>query len=235
MLVIGGALALSAGEVLAGDYATCILDQMPEVMNDTAARSVMVLCNQKYPAGMREIKTGSGRGMWGYDSGLECIREKAKGTASPLGAKILGAACHRLYDEPRPFDPSTAVPENPQPVQAPPVPVPAPVATPPAPTPSAADIHYQRIHAAHPDADVIVGSPAFKRWISAVPQRQLILTGGTTDQVIQLFTDYQRSQVPAQPQIQAAPIEENPPCEFKQVMSDAELQACGVGGRKSQQ
>jgi len=51
---------------LAGNFATCLLDELPSTQNDNAAYQV---CSDKYPARYDGVAQGSGRGVFSYDSG----------------------------------------------------------------------------------------------------------------------------------------------------------------------
>lgn len=89
--------------VLAGDYATCLLDRLPGVQNDAAATAAYQLCMSKHPGGLAAVKQGAGRGFLGFDSGAECTLKKAADTRSNRAAHMIGAACRKLYDEDGPW------------------------------------------------------------------------------------------------------------------------------------
>lgn len=82
----------------AADFATCILDKMPGTQNDVAAQAIYQVCNSKH-GGLQTVAQGSGRGLFGYDSGAECTAKKAGDTRSNQAAHMIGVACRRLYDE----------------------------------------------------------------------------------------------------------------------------------------
>ena len=84
---------------LAANYATCLLDKLPGTQNDVAANATMQVCVGKHPGGMAAVKQGSGRGMFGHDSGAECTAQKAGDTRSNQAAYLIGMACRKLYDE----------------------------------------------------------------------------------------------------------------------------------------
>jgi Tfp pilus assembly protein PilE len=50
--------------------------------------------------------------------------------------------------------------------------------------------HLRRIYAAHPDADAIHDSPGFKAWVAKYPAYQRILSKGSTQEIIEMFTAY---------------------------------------------
>ena len=85
--------------VWAGNFAECILDKMPGVQNDVAARAVFQICNVESPGGIQSVKQGSRIGMFGYKSGAQCTAKKAGATRSNQGAFLIGTACRQLYDE----------------------------------------------------------------------------------------------------------------------------------------
>jgi hypothetical protein len=50
--------------------------------------------------------------------------------------------------------------------------------------------HLRRIYAAHPDADAIHDSAGFKAWVAKYPAYQRILSKGSTQEIIEMFTAY---------------------------------------------
>lgn len=97
------ALLLAAcSSAWAANYATCLLDKLPGTQNDVAAQAVYQVCKSKH-GGLQAVAQGSGRGLFGYDSGAECTAKKAADTRSNQAAHMIGAACRKLYDEPNPF------------------------------------------------------------------------------------------------------------------------------------
>lgn len=93
-------LLLATVPAFAANYATCLLDALPGTQNDVAAHAAMQVCQSKHPGGLEAVQQGSGRGIFGYNSGAECTAKKAGDTRSQRAAYIIGAACRRLYDEP---------------------------------------------------------------------------------------------------------------------------------------
>ena len=81
----------------AANYATCILDKMPGTQNDVAAQAIYQVCNSKH-GGIQTVAQGSGRGLFGYDSGAECTAKLASETRSNQAAYMIGAACRKLYE-----------------------------------------------------------------------------------------------------------------------------------------
>jgi hypothetical protein len=86
--------------LFAGNYATCLLDKLPGVVNDVAAAAGANYCKQRHPSGLEGTKQGSGRGFLGYDSGAECTMKKGSATSSGYAGRLISAACNRLYDQP---------------------------------------------------------------------------------------------------------------------------------------
>ena len=92
-------LTLAAAPAFAADFATCLLDRLPGVANDTAAYATRQVCLGKHPGGIEAVMQGSGRGLLGFDSGAECTAKKAGDTRSNQAALLIGMACRKLYDE----------------------------------------------------------------------------------------------------------------------------------------
>lgn len=91
---------LTTAPAFAANYATCLLDDLPGTQNDVAAHATMQVCQGKHPGGLEAVQQGSGRGIFGYNSGAECTAKKAGETRSQRAAYMIGAACRQLYDEP---------------------------------------------------------------------------------------------------------------------------------------
>ena len=99
---LGLALAFAfAGQAQAANYATCLLDKLPGTMNDQTASAIRNICSDKYS---NDAPQGSGRGMFSYKSGSECLAAKGKDTRSARSVQLMSWACNRLYDEPNFFD-----------------------------------------------------------------------------------------------------------------------------------
>ncbi len=97
-LAVAALLALP-GLAMAGNFATCLLDELPGTQNDSAAGAAYQVCSGKYPARYDGVAQGSGRGFFGYDSGAECALAKAKDTRSNNAAGMIRVACNRLYNK----------------------------------------------------------------------------------------------------------------------------------------
>lgn len=84
---------------LADNFASCVLDRMPDSQNDAATYAVMQLCHQKFPEGYKDILQGTGRGWFGYNSGSECAIKKAANTTNNKAGGAIRVACNCLYDK----------------------------------------------------------------------------------------------------------------------------------------
>ena len=91
--------ALLPSVAAAGNFATCLLDKLPEVQNDIAAQAVYQVCNAKHPGAFGSVAQGGGRGLFSPTSGAECLMKKGGETRSHRAAALIVVACRRLYDE----------------------------------------------------------------------------------------------------------------------------------------
>lgn len=101
--MIALALTMSPTIAFAGNFATCLLDKLPGVQNDSTAMAINKLCLDKYPDGLTWIERGSGRGFLSYDSGAECAAKKGASTPSNAGGRMIFVACNVLYNKPIPI------------------------------------------------------------------------------------------------------------------------------------
>lgn len=85
---------------MAGNFAECLLDELPGIQNDNTASAAYQVCTARHPGRYAGVAQGAGRGFFGYDSGAECALRKARDTRSQLASGMIRAACARLYDEP---------------------------------------------------------------------------------------------------------------------------------------
>lgn len=97
-------LAFVSPAAFAGNFATCLLDDLPGVQGDAAAIAINKVCIAKYPGGLVSVSQGSGRGLFGYNSGAECAAKLAAKTPSRPAGTLIFYACNKLYNEPNPFD-----------------------------------------------------------------------------------------------------------------------------------
>ena len=104
-------LSLASFNAFAGNYATCLIQHMPDLNNDSAAYAAGRLCIKEHPGGLQAVEQGSGRSFFAYKSGAECTLKKGGETRSQVAGQMIFVACNRLYDEPPKFDPTTARPE----------------------------------------------------------------------------------------------------------------------------
>nr|WP_298168314.1 hypothetical protein [uncultured Pseudomonas sp.] len=98
LLLIAALFALPAF-ASAGNFATCLLDELPGVQNNNAAGAAYQVCSAKYPERYANVEQGSGRGFFGFDSGAECALSKARDTRNQDAAGMIRVACNRLYDK----------------------------------------------------------------------------------------------------------------------------------------
>ena len=83
----------------ADNYATCILDKMPDAQDEPAVTAAYQSCHQAFPAGLGDVNQGSGQEFFSpYSNGAECAQDKTANMASRRGAMLIRAACKRLYD-----------------------------------------------------------------------------------------------------------------------------------------
>lgn len=83
-----------------------------------------------------------------------------------------------------------------------------PVATQP-PAPSAQEAHFQKIYAAHPDADAVFTSTGFQDWLSQNPKYQRVPKEGSTQEVIAMFTEFKRALATPLKKWDAATVQRN--------------------------
>ncbi|WP_417914019.1 hypothetical protein [Candidatus Electronema sp. JM] len=76
------------------NYFECILDKMPGVKNDTVASETMQICRKEFP-NQSEVKKKSA--IIGIKNSSECVLKYAKDETSPLSARLIKAACYKLY------------------------------------------------------------------------------------------------------------------------------------------
>lgn len=100
MKLVVALLAIAPSISFAGNYATCLLKNLPGLQNEAAANAAIKLCLTEYPGGIGNVPQGDGRGFLGYKSGAECAMKKAGETRSQLAGNGIYLACRRLYDEP---------------------------------------------------------------------------------------------------------------------------------------
>lgn len=95
----------------AGNFAECLLDKLPGVRSNQATTASLRLCLSQYPGKFESVPQGVGRGLFAkYSSGDECTVELAKEVTDRQAGVLIAKSCRRLYDEPAPFNPSSAVP-----------------------------------------------------------------------------------------------------------------------------
>lgn len=99
-------LLLASCSAVAGNFAECILDDMPGASNGVATGAVFRSCSQSFPGQYHGVVKGSGKGLFGFKNGNECTIKKAKATTFQPAASAISVACGCLYDLPQ-FDGQT--------------------------------------------------------------------------------------------------------------------------------
>jgi hypothetical protein len=97
---IAAARARDPDGKIAAKNAKCLIDNLPNVESDSAVWSIYDGCYTENPSKLELVKQGSGRGLFGYNSGAECVRKKAAATRNKTAAALIVEACERLYDKP---------------------------------------------------------------------------------------------------------------------------------------
>lgn len=100
LITIAAIALFCSPAAFAANFANCILGKMPGTQNDVAANAVYQVCQGKHPGLFGSVVQGSGRGIFGFDSGAECTAKKAGDTRSQRAAVLIGVACRKLYDIP---------------------------------------------------------------------------------------------------------------------------------------
>lgn len=98
IMAVASILASSAS--WGGDFASCILDKMPEVKNGPTFAAVQRACAEEYPDRLFGIKRGAGLGLFGPKNADACIIKHAANTTFQPAAASIGAACNCLYSTP---------------------------------------------------------------------------------------------------------------------------------------
>lgn len=89
--------AVSCSSAMAGNYATCLLDNLPGTQNGVVHAAAISMCAQQHPGKFYEIEQGSGRSLLGYSSGTTCTIDKGKNTPWAGAAYMIRQACECLY------------------------------------------------------------------------------------------------------------------------------------------
>lgn len=105
-MLAGLLAALASPGAMAGNYAACILDKMQGIQNTSAAQAAIRLCLKEYPAGFPSVVQGSGRGLFSFKSGDECMLKRGADIQNGTAAHQVRMACNRLYNEPPPPRPA---------------------------------------------------------------------------------------------------------------------------------
>lgn len=111
VLVVGAAMVAAALGMGSKNFAQCAVDGISRgTENDVIARSVAKSCMDKYgfsniQEALASVPQGDGRGVFAFESGAACVAKRGRHVRSEWGARLLRAACSKLYDESRVYDP----------------------------------------------------------------------------------------------------------------------------------
>lgn len=101
-LLLTLAMLVVTPAVLAGNFAECLLDNLPGVQNNPTTIAALNLCREQYPSEWSGVQQGSGRGLLSrFDSGSECTLEVGRDITVQQGAFLVAKSCKLLYDKPR--------------------------------------------------------------------------------------------------------------------------------------
>lgn len=76
-------------------YEECIVEKMRGAKNDSVAVEIGQLC-RKYP---NRTTTYASSGFFGSRTAQNCVLKNGEEIQSPLGARMLRAACYRTYPQ----------------------------------------------------------------------------------------------------------------------------------------
>lgn len=181
--VTAALLLAFASSAYAGNYATCLLDNLPGVKSGPATTAAINVCAQKFPDKYYDIERGSGRGILGYSSAEQCTLAKSKDTPWQPAARVIKQSCDCLYgvssskfdmceqyrlppDLATQYDLSTTEKIY------------------------AVGKHYREVLRSHPDAYQIMHTDPFWKWMASDDGRGMTLMYGTPAQVVKLFAHY---------------------------------------------
>lgn len=184
LLKAGAALLLTAASsAYAGNYATCLLDNLPGIKNSPATAAAINICRQKFPGQYYEIARGAGRGLLGYSSPEQCTLAKSKDTPWQPAAGMIKRSCDCLYTAPASKYDFCERYELPRQLAEK-----LDMSTPQKAL--IAETHYRKVFTAHPNGWAILNTDAFWNWMQENTDRYLVFMHGNTDQVIRLFDAY---------------------------------------------
>ena len=92
-------LLLFAAPAWAANFATCLLDKLPDTQNGAVHAAVFQTCGQEHPSRYSGVEKGSGRGIFGFSDGNACTLKKAASTSFQPSAGAIAVACRCLYDK----------------------------------------------------------------------------------------------------------------------------------------
>lgn len=80
------------------NWGECILNKMPGAQNNFAAGAIIKSCTEQFGSPNWQVMKPGNPDQ--YSSGDQCVINKAKATSSELGARVIAATCHKLFDKP---------------------------------------------------------------------------------------------------------------------------------------
>jgi hypothetical protein len=98
--IVAASVMLAAAHAHAGNFAECILDNMPGVANGQAAAAVARSCTREYPRQYSGVYKGVGLDWFGFKDSEACIIKKSRDTVQPYAAGMIAAACRCMYEPP---------------------------------------------------------------------------------------------------------------------------------------
>lgn len=92
--ILLGSVSTSASVWGPDNFWECILEELPGVKNDAAARELLLLCKKEYPNTYIVEKKAP---VFGISTAGECVIEHAKDVTSRKGAMAIRSACYKIY------------------------------------------------------------------------------------------------------------------------------------------
>lgn len=90
---------ISAVHANASNYASCILNNLPDTSSSAVHIAVMESCLKDNPSGFKGVLQGSGIGVFSFKDGNACTAKKAKTTTFTYSANVIAMACKCLYNK----------------------------------------------------------------------------------------------------------------------------------------
>lgn len=77
------------------NYAECLLENLPGIRNDVAVTEVVRKCLSEFPEGFDGVEPRTS--IFGQRTWSECTLEYGREISAERGARLVRAACRRLY------------------------------------------------------------------------------------------------------------------------------------------